>query len=175
MATRAFITPKARQRFQNLARLPDVLREATIAALRQSGNIIVEEAQRILADQGKIVTGELLTSFRINVNTRGRLGPILTVSNTAQGASAVELGRRPGSRPPPVEALRVWAEISGFPSDDESLYLLGQKIARDGIEGSFFLTQAGRIAGPQVSARVAEEVRAATSRLSAQVAPRRVR
>lgn len=65
------------------------------------------------------------------------------VFSTLAYMPVVELGRAPGSRPPPPEALRGWAMRHGFTG---SLWALARAIGRRGTRGRFFMRAAAKVA-----------------------------
>jgi hypothetical protein len=68
------------------------------------------------------------------LSTTGTIGSSLT----GIYPSVMELGRRPGSAPPPASALERWVEIRMHPENVKSVaFLVARSIGRKGIKGHF--------------------------------------
>jgi hypothetical protein len=61
----------------------------------------------------------------------------LTLFSPTSYARYVELGRRPGARPPPSNALHGWLRRHGIPVS--AAYVVARAIGRRGIKGRFFM------------------------------------
>ena len=117
----------------------------TIEALKLYGQLIVQEAQKNLAE--KMKKGN---SFGVTNNT-GNLSRSLKVLDTPCGISismldygqAVDEGRRPGKGIPPV-ILEKWVEqkLRADEDPDSVAYMINRKIKRFGIKPTNFLGNA---------------------------------
>jgi hypothetical protein len=58
------------------------------------------------------------------------------VYSTHRAAQHIEVGRKPGSRLPPVAVMARWAAERGFVADP---FLLARAVARRGIKGRYFM------------------------------------
>ena len=78
--------------------------------------------------------------------------------------SVMELGRRPGGRMPPPDALAGWARRHGLPTHRGFLFVLARSIARRGIKGRFFM----RAARAQTAREMPAQAEAAARELEAE-------
>jgi hypothetical protein len=101
-------------------------------------------------------TGALRRSFLREVRPLGA-----RVYSQLVYAPVMELGRRPGARMPPPEALRGWARRHGFGTSRSALFVLARAIARRGIKGRFYMRAAAEAvqqAMPTALARIAARI-----------------
>jgi hypothetical protein len=81
----------------------------------------------LLADAlGVMDRGHYKLGFKARATRNGA-----ELRNDAPHAAVIEYGRRPGSRMPPVEAIRGWARRKGLPKG--VAFLIARSIARKGI------------------------------------------
>jgi len=114
--------------------------------LRDKGDTLVDALKEELIRQDKKATGNLIDSIEFDVN-----GTTMTIS-MADYARWVDEGRSPNSKFPPVNAIRDWVRTKGLTLDNSSAsldtqqnqlsYLIGRKIARDGIPATNFIDKA---------------------------------
>ena len=77
-------------------------------------------------------TGALRKSINFKASPTG-----LRLFSPIHYARYVELGRKPGSRPPPPRALHGWLSRHGIPV--RAAYVVARAIGRRGIKGRFFM------------------------------------
>ena len=110
------------------------------AVLQEYGAAVVDKYREELAARGKNASGELSQSVRYMV-TRDATVYAVDLS-LASYWRYVEYGRRPGKFPPPDKILE-WVRIKPviprplsngkLPTEKQLAYLIGRKIAREGI------------------------------------------
>lgn len=115
--------------------------ESLLAALQEYGEAVADLYRTKLNENEVNAGGTLLNS----VSTEVRVGEqgFSVVINLADYWKYVEYGRRPGKYPPPDAILR-WVQIKPviprpdkrgiIPSDRSLAFLIGRKIAKEGIE-----------------------------------------
>lgn len=115
------------------------------SVLARHGDRLVDRLRQELIREGKQDTGELIQSIQFTVD-----GLTLTI-NMVEYAQWVDQGRSPNSKFPPVQAIRGWVQRKGLRTDSSSsleqqqrslAYLIGRKIARDGIPPTNFIDNA---------------------------------
>lgn len=110
---------------------------------REGGNALARSAAQVQADAihnvtavGAVDTGMLRRS--ITTELRPGNSPIeASIGSNQQYADVVELGRRPGSAPPPPGALLPWMRRHGIPPEKE--YVIRMRIGRFGVDGRPYL------------------------------------
>lgn len=151
------------------------------AVLREYGAAIVEKYREELAARGKNASGALADSVRYIV--RQETGAYTVDLSLASYWQYVEYGRRPGKFPPPDKLLE-WVRIKPviprplnngkLPTEKQLAFLIGRKIAREGIAPTPALAASSeetfdrfldRI-GEAVSADIAEAVNGALAALA---------
>lgn len=116
---------------------PDRLDRQLVGAIDESTGVLqrmVRENMRDSVDSGNLWTQTFTRQRGSPLNREGVVG------NPVEYGTVVELGRRPGSTPPPVAPIRRWAVRHGFPAS--AAYAIAQKIGRDGIPGVFMFARA---------------------------------
>lgn len=134
-------------------KLDPSLYQAAVAELLSSAATTAEAAARAGA---AFDTGALARSITSQVTP-----PTARVFSTLGYAPVVELGRAPGARPPPPDALIGWMARHGMTGDP---WRLARAIGRRGIKGRFFMRAAAEVtrrALPGLTARAAGRVEAA--------------
>ncbi len=114
---------------------------------------IVQDAVRIAppanpsgkGSGGAVNTGHFLSSWEANPTQQGgSFGVLIQVPNSkAPYAAVIEYGRRPGSRPPPVEPIARWAQRRlRLPYEQAKGIAFGiaRSIGRRGLKGRRILT-----------------------------------
>lgn len=139
--------PKALERIAKS--LTDTQRRAILAVAKE----VIEAARSYLIANESVASGELLKSFVVREEAVNQFAVRYRVANTAPYAVWVEFGRRPGAEQPPPEAMEQYVlqkNIVSFIDPEMSAmnlgYLIGKKIAEDGIAPLRFMAQA---AGPE--------------------------
>lgn len=102
-----------------------------------------KELKKNLQDSGKLASGQLYNSIMFEVSG------IVGIVRMEDYADFVDQGRAPGKFPPPP-AIREWIETKGLELNDSNAsletqrdqltYLIGRKIAREGIPPTNFIT-----------------------------------
>lgn len=133
-----------------LAKLdPALVRGPAARAVTDAAKFAQREAQHGLP------AGPVMRSITIEVR-----GLTATLRGSRE-AFAVEFGRHPGTPPPPVSALRAWAQSHGL---GQLVYPIAQAISRRGIKGRFFLRAARQkllaTELPRLRDRIASEIAA---------------
>jgi hypothetical protein len=108
----------------------------------------MSEATRAIARSAQVkapnFSGELAASMTSRVMTMGSqiIGEVYSSASNPIYPLVMEYGRRPGAKPPPVEAIRPWVE--SVLGDGSLAYVVARSIGRKGIKGKFFLRKAYR-------------------------------
>lgn len=137
------------------------------AVLQEFGGAVVEKYREELAARGKNASGVLADTVRYLV-TRDSTEYAVDLS-LASYWQYVEYGRRPGKFPPPDKILE-WVRIkpvlprpleSGkLPTEKQLAFLIGRKIAREGIAPTPALTTATEITFDEFLGRIGEAISA---------------
>lgn len=116
--------------------------------LAEYGEALRNEYQDNLIRDGKIASGNLLNSVEYQVEDKGR---VISLSLRMEDYYKwVEEGRGPGKFPPPDKMLE-WIRIKPIipddrggrlPTEQQLAFLIGRKIAEEGIEGGHQLQRA---------------------------------
>lgn len=77
------------------------------SSLNTLGNGMREQAIQRLQNAGAIWSGELISSFDVDIYTRGNW-MVVTLKNDAEHAEPIEFGAQYGDEGPPVAALIPW-------------------------------------------------------------------
>lgn len=112
------------------------------AVLAKYGEAVCEAYRKELRDRGKDASGLLSQSVRYMVN---RDGTTYAVDLSLQDYwKYVEYGRRPLSRFPPLDKILEWIKVKPvvprpmdngkLPTEKQLAFLIGRKIAREGIK-----------------------------------------
>lgn len=116
--------------------------------LGEIGNDLRNTYQDNLIRDGKLASGNLLNSVNYEVQSNGR--SIWIQLQLADYWKWVEEGRQPGKFPPP-EAIMDWIRIKPIlpdartgklPTEEQLAFLIGRKIAEEGIEPGYQLRDA---------------------------------
>lgn len=117
-------------------------------ALRRFGPLLIREYQNQLAQSNHNASGRLSSSLEYEVAWKGGL---LELSLSLEDYwKYVEEGRRPGKFPPPQKILE-WIRVKHIaprpyngklPTEQQLAFLIGRKIAREGIKGTNDLNKA---------------------------------
>ena len=140
----------------------------TVREFGLEGEAFAKEAARDVSVErgghtlGAYDTGALLDGIAATgVDIAGQGVVSIEVQATAPHSATVELGRRPGSRPPPRRALHAWLRRRGIPLD--AAYPIAQAIGRRGLPPRPFMRPAferlGREA-PDILAGLASKLQA---------------
>jgi hypothetical protein len=124
-------------------------------ALEVFGNEYIEELGNELKDADKDASGNLLRSLDSKVLKTG-----MGTSHTLQILSEyylkyVDEGRKAGSKPPPVEAIREWTKFKGI--DEGLAYPIAKKIGEEGIEPTDVIAKALKKVETNISYRKLED------------------
>ena len=113
--------------------LEGAMLRATEAAAHRARAHLVERTQKMAAD-----TGRLAASWTV-VPLEGQVGH--AVVNPLVYAPVVELGRRPGSRPPPSSVIARWLQRKGMSGKEakQLAFVVARAIGRRGIRGKHIL------------------------------------
>lgn len=151
------------------------------AALQQAGVLATQSLASAMVTEMLAVVRKATTYVPANTGTLKASGTVLppeikgtriTVTAGFGGAAGryaiwVHEGRRPGSRPPPTEAIKQWLHDKG--GDEDLAFVIARAIGRRGIPKSGppskFLERAFLERIPGIEARLAEGVVAAFGRL----------
>lgn len=116
--------------------------EHTIEVLNRYGQRVIDLYRSNLSNSGHNATGKLASTASFNVEVGS--DDINVTIHLEDYYRYVEEGRRPG-RFPPVDAILSWIqakhimprEINGkLPTENQLAFLIGRKIAEQGIEGT---------------------------------------
>ena len=133
--------------------------------LEEYGTEVCERYRAELAEQGKNASGVLSGSVRYIVKKETTVYAVDL--SLAEYWKYVEYGRRPGKFPPPdkiLEWIRVKPvlprpmENGKLPTDQQLAYLIGRKIARDGIKPTPALADASTDVFDRFLARIGEAI-----------------
>lgn len=112
--------------------------ETTIQALTDFLDALSDEYKRLLIDDGKPATGRLISSITPKVEQEAT--KFIASFILAEHWKYVEYGRKPGKFPPP-NAILSWVQQKPILprqnekiTDNQLAYLIGRKIANEGIE-----------------------------------------
>lgn len=117
----------------NLATIADITRQ------------FVDAYKRKLMDANKKASGELISGIDQLVEFDGRY--VIVSLRMPEQWKYVEYGRNPGKFPP-VDAIKRWISVKPIlprpvngkvPTPDQLAFLIGRKIARDGIPAGNYL------------------------------------
>tara|TARA_R110000824_G_scaffold359795_4_gene547402 strand:+ start:1482 stop:1958 length:477 start_codon:yes stop_codon:yes gene_type:complete len=101
-------------------------------ALKVFGNEYVEAMASILSKADKIASGDLIKSLKTRVFKTG-FGTSYTLKVIAATyLKYVESGRKPGSKPPPIEPIKKWARQKGI--DENLAFPIAKSIGEKGIK-----------------------------------------
>lgn len=158
---------------------PEVLAEGTRAGLAAAGGMAVGQVRLRIADASPRRpqdTGLMAQSIGFAVAEDGKRVLVGPSPATLARTAAMEEGRRPGARCPPVSALAAWARrkglLGGFtaagrrrrvPNEEKALlglaFALAKSIARKGIKARRFFRRAVPAVRTQAPQLVAEGIR----------------
>ena len=140
--------------------------EHTIEVLNRYGQRVIDLYRSNLSNSGHNATGKLASTASFNVEVSGE--EINVTIHLEDYYRYIEEGRRPG-RFPPVDAILGWIqaknimprEINGkLPTEQQLAYLIGRKIAEQGIEGTHDLANAQDTAKSQFENEIKEALKA---------------
>jgi hypothetical protein len=126
-----------------LDRLPKRLQNATYAAFElEGGPLAVRKLREQFSKKDLIARGDTWRDWDYRVKRSGVEGVLLDVFNYQPDIVllVIEKGRRKRRKAPPPEAILEWMDVRNIrPSDGETeealAFLIGRKIAREGIPG----------------------------------------
>lgn len=133
--------------------VPATLHQPAVAELITDATLL---GQRTAREGAPRDTAALARS--ILAEPKPLLGRVYT---TLAYARPMEEGRRPGSRPPPPQALHGWLRRHGIPTG--AAWVIARAIGRRGIKGRFFMKAAEaavRRALPTLARQAAQRVEA---------------
>lgn len=132
-----------------LSGAPADLDRALRAMVYSAGTLVhAEIVQRTPVD-----LGALRASIRLEVT--GFADTLSAhISTGMQYADAVEQGRRPGRKPPPVSAILPWVQrnISGAEDPESAAFLIARSIGRKGTKGAHMFEEGAKAGAPRVRA-----------------------
>jgi len=133
----------------------------------KTANKMMRDAEETVSREGIIASAEYGTSFCVV-----RLPDGAALINAAPHATYVEYGRRPGSRPPPMQAILRWIKLKGIGTGDpakdrNSAFLIAKKIGRDGIRPQWVMRRVAKRWIPQYKAAVLAALRQQSLRIYA--------
>lgn len=140
--------------------------EHTIEVLNRYGQRVIDLYRSNLSNSGHNATGRLSGTASFTVETSS--GDLSVTIHLGDYYRYVEEGRRPGSFPP-VDAILSWIqakhimprEINGkLPTEQQLAYLIGRKIAQEGITGTHDLANAQDTAKSQFENEIQEALKA---------------
>lgn len=140
--------------------------EHTIEVLNRYGQRVIDLYRSNLSNSGHNTTGRLSGTASFTVETSS--GDLSVTIHLEDYYRYVEEGRRPGSFPP-IGAILSWIqakhimprEINGkLPTEYQLAYLIGRKIAQDGIVGTHDLANAQDTAKSQFETEIQEALKA---------------
>jgi hypothetical protein len=119
---------------------------------------VVNAAKANLLRFGKINTGALRDSIRFNITPKGNIRFFYL-----QYGVYVELGRRPGDRPPPTKPILQWIEQRGITPDKGTskrslAYIIARSIGEKGIKPTPFMRAAIKQQKIGLSKQLAKEI-----------------
>ena len=124
----------------NLGQFEKYLGKHFKSSLAHSMRVAGKQAVKLLRDNTYVKDrGGMMRGWKSEVKGL----PALFVFNKQPYAHIIELGRKPGSKFPPVEAIRGWVkrQINPPPTQLKSVaFLVGRKIATDGIAARPIMT-----------------------------------
>ncbi len=137
------------------------------AVLQEYGAAVVEKYREELAARGKNASGELADSVRYIVKRDAAVYAVdLSLADYWQ---YVEYGRRPGKFPPPDKILE-WVRVKPviprpmvngkLPTEKQLAFLIGRKIAREGIAPTPALAASSEVTFDQFLTRIGEALTA---------------
>ncbi len=143
---------------------PVRFRAAVVRGLGRSGQHVEREAKLNLTKNRSVAFGVLRASVGHKVDPKTLtvvVGPALANKATASATGDprnyglfVELGRRPGKRPP-IRALKLWVKRRIGAEEgadlDRLTFLIARKIGADGTQAKPFLGPAVRGAEPRIA------------------------
>lgn len=122
----------------------------TAAVLREYASAVLNAYQDRLIHGGKIATGDLLNTADFRITAEG--GSLLVQLDLASYWKWVERGRAPGGKFPPPPAIIGWIQAKPvlpkpdargkLPTVRSLAYLIGRKIAKEGIKPTHALASA---------------------------------
>ena len=140
--------------------------ENTLEVLNKYGQRVIDLYRSNLKNNGHNATGNLASTATFTVETSS--GDIGVTIHLEDYYRYVEEGRRPGKFPP-VDAILSWIEaknimpreINGkLPTEQQLAYLIGRKIAQDGIAGTHDLANAQDTAKSEFENEIREALKA---------------
>lgn len=133
--------------------------------LGQYGEMVVKEWREMMDRDGKNATGTLYNSIKYRVNITDDAYDV--IFDLADYFQYVENGRGPGNFPP-MDAIREWirqkpvlpSEDSNgkLPSEDQLAFLIGRKIANEGIPGTHYFESAKEISLLEFEEKINEAI-----------------
>ena len=125
-------------------------------------------AERFVADAARFTANEARHGIQDGAIARTIIADVRGFEAIVRGsgeALAVEFGRKPGTPPPPVGALRAWAASHGMA---DLVYPLARAISQRGIKGRFFVRKAVQKLRsselPRLLAKAVSEIQSAWTR-----------
>ena len=140
--------------------------EHTIEVLNKYGQRVVDLYRSNLKNSGHNATGNLARTASFTVETPS--GDLSVTIHLEDYYRYVEEGRRPSSLPP-IDSILSWIqakhimprEINGkLPTEQQLAYLIGRKIAQDGIAGTYDLANAQEAAKREFENEIQEALKA---------------
>src|ERR1041385_3288880 len=115
------------------------------------GKIVQDNVTNELQKIGLQSSSELMKSITRQSNVSlTSLNYSTSVTSDQEYANVIETGRRPNQKAPPPDRILKWMTIVGREPTAEGAYLIGQKIARDGIQGKHPFEKAALRSDPEV-------------------------
>jgi len=115
-----------------------------IESLRGAGFDMNQEIKKNLSSSDKVASGDLIRGTRFTISSTGSL--ITFKALAPKQWRFVDEGRKPGGKFPPKTAILRWMRQKGISargiSKDSLAFLIGRKIARDGIKPTNIFTDA---------------------------------
>ena len=140
--------------------------EHTIEVLNKYGQRVVDLYRSNLKNSGHNATGNLARTASFTIETSS--GDLNVTIHLEDYYRYVEEGRRPGSFPQ-IDSILRWIqakhimprEINGkLPTEQQLAYLIGRKIAQEGIAGTYDLANAQEAAKSEFENEIQEALKA---------------
>ena len=105
----------------------------TRRVLESWGDDVLSSMRNILSTNGKIASGNLISSLKYEITFNGTNLDI--EFQMPEYGEFVDRGRKPGKMPP-ISSIQQWTQIKGIPQ--KAAFPIAKKIAKEGIKATPF-------------------------------------
>lgn len=138
--------------------LEDIFDNALNASADDAANLLYDTIESEIVNTDSVASGAYLKSVTAEFQKLSSFEYLVKATAKDDAAIHMELGRRPRSQMPPVDAIVEWMVNRGLGNDLHGAYLIARKIGRDGFDGRHIFENASIKAGPEVEEIIQREI-----------------